>query len=260
MPRSNRRIASCGQAFGIVCGVVTMLAAGGALAADLSCPTVAVRHIALQATRVALFHGRPITIVALGSSSTEGAGASAPDRTYPARLAAVLREAWPDVPVTVVNKGIGGQIAGAVVGRIDTDVLALGPALVIWQVGTNEVLQGTDPAQFAARLDEGVRRILASGADLVLMDAQVAPRITGDRLAVYDGIIAHEAQTQHVPLFSRTGLMREWQTEDPPVEGMIGPDGLHHTDRGYACVAAALGQAIVDAAAKGLPVASVKTK
>jgi lysophospholipase L1-like esterase len=234
--------------------------AGAALAAGPSCPAVAPRHIALQATRVALFHGRPITIVALGSSSTEGAGASAPDQTYPARLASVLRAAWPDVPVTVLNKGVGGQIADAVVGRIDSDVLALEPTLVIWQVGTNEVLRGMDEAEFAARLHEGVRRILASGADLVLMDAQVAPRITEDRLAIYDAIIAHEAQTQHVPLFSRTGLMREWQAEDPPAEGMIGPDGLHHTDRGYACVAASLGQAIVDAAAKGLHVASVKTK
>jgi acyl-CoA thioesterase-1 len=255
MPRNR-----CGQAFGIICGVVTMFASGVTLAAGPSCPVVGARHIALQATRVALFHGKPITIVALGSSSTEGAGASAPNRTYPAQLASVLREAWPDVPMTVMNKGVGGQIADAVVGRIDADVLALEPTLVIWQVGTNEVLQGMDPGQFAASLDEGVRRILASGADLVLMDAQVAPRVMEDRLAVYDGIIAHEAETRHVPLFSRTGLMREWQAEDPPATGMIGADGLHHTDLGYACVAASLGQAIVDAAAKGLPVASAKTK
>jgi acyl-CoA thioesterase-1 len=237
-----------------------MLAAGTALAAGPSCPAVASPRIQLQATRVALFHGRPITIVALGSSSTEGAGASAPDRTYPARLAQMLRQRWPDADVTVLNKGVGGQTADAVVARIDTDVLDQEPTLVIWQVGTNEVLRGMDEAQFAAQLDDGVRRILASGADLVLMDAQVAPRLNEDRLGVYDAIIASEAQARHVPLFSRTGLMREWQTEDPLIEGMIGADGLHHTDLGYACVAASLGQSIVTAASKGLPVAIVGTK
>jgi acyl-CoA thioesterase-1 len=237
-----------------------MLAAGTALAADPSCPAVASPRIQLQATRVALFHGRPITIVALGSSSTEGAGASAPDRTYPARLAEVLRRKWPDAAVTVLNKGVGGQTADAVVARIDADVLDQEPTLVIWQVGTNEVLRGMDEAQFAALLDEGVRRILASRADLVLMDAQIAPRIKADRLTVYDAIIAREAQARHVPLFSRTGLMREWQTEDPSEAAMIGADGLHHTDLGYACVAAVLGQSIVAAASKGLPVASVRTK
>lgn len=237
-----------------------MLATGGAFAGGTACPTTALAHIALPATRVALFHGRPVTIVALGSSSTEGAGATAPDRTYPARLAELLRAAWPDVPVTVLNKGIGGQLVGSVLSRIDTDVLVEQPTLVIWQVGTNEALGGMDQAQFAAQLDEGVRRIQASGADLVLMDSQIAPRIEADRLVAYDAIIANEVRIAHVPLFSRTALMREWQTAEPPVVGMVGPDGLHHTDRGYACVAASLAQAIIESATKGISVASVKGK
>jgi acyl-CoA thioesterase-1 len=234
------------------------LASGGALAEGSTCPTTTLAHILLPATRVAVFHGRPVTIVALGSSSTEGAGATAPDQTYPARLAEYLRAAWPDVAVTVLNKGIGGQLVDSVLPRIDADVLARQPTLVIWQIGTNEELRGMDQAQFAALLDEGVRRIQASGADLVLMDSQIAPRIEPDRLVSYDAIIADEARIAHVPLFSRTALMREWQKAEPPVTGMVGADGLHHTDRGYACVAASLGEAIVVSAAQGVPVASVK--
>jgi lysophospholipase L1-like esterase len=240
--------------------MAAMLASGGAFAAGSSCPTSTLAHIILPATRVALFHGRPIKIVALGSSSTEGAGATGPDQAYPARLAEFLRAAWPDVPVTVLNKGVGGQLVDSVLPRIDTDVLPEQPMLVIWQVGTNEELRGMDQARFAALLDEGVRRIQASGADLVLMDSQIAPRIEADRLAAYDAIIANEARIAHVPLFSRTALMREWQTAEPPVAGMVGADGLHHTDHGYACVAAALGEAIVVSAAQGVPVASVKGK
>ncbi len=235
--------------------LAAMLTTAAAVAA---CPTTPLTAIALPATRVALFHGRPITIVALGSSSTAGAGATAPDQTYPAQLAADLREAWPNGQVMVLNKGVSGQLVDQVLARIDTDVIAEHPTLVIWQVGTNEELRGMDQAQFAARLDEGVRRILGSGADLVLMDSQIAPRIKPDRLAEYDAIVARVARAAHVPLFSRTALMREWQTADPQAEDMIGADGLHHTDRGYACVAASLGQAIVASAAKGVPMASVR--
>jgi lysophospholipase L1-like esterase len=238
--------------------MTAMVAAGGVLAAGLSCPATPPQPIQLPATRAALFHARPITIVALGSSSTEGAGATAPDRTYPERLAALLRAAWPNITVTVLNKGVGGQMVDAVLGRIDTDVLPEHPTLVIWQVGTNEILSGMDAAQFTAQLDEGVRRILASGADLVLMDSQIAPRVREDRLAIYDAIIADETRERHVPLFSRVALMREWQAAVPAGDGMIGADGLHHTDRGYACLAASLGRSIIDAAAKGMPVADVK--
>jgi len=250
MPRNRTRA--------LLCGMTAMVASGGAFAAGPTCPVVPATHIVLQTTRETLSHTQPITVIALGSSSTEGAGASAPDRAYPARLAVELHQAWPDAAVHVVNKGIGGQMVDAVLGRIDADVLAQNPTLVIWQVGTNEVLLGMDEARFAAQLDEGVQRILASGADLVLMDNQIAPRESPERLAVVDAIIAREAETRHVPLFSRSALMRSWQAEDPPVTGMIGPDGLHHTDRGYACVAEALGEAIINAAAKGTPVADLK--
>jgi acyl-CoA thioesterase I len=254
MPRNSARAPA------ILFAVATLFAAAGAWAAAPSCPVTPPVRIDLQATRVALFHARPVTIVALGSSSTEGVGASAPDRTYPERLAAILRAAWPNVPVTVLNKGIGGEMVDSELKRIDTDVLPEQPQLVIWQIGTNEVLRGMEGARFAARLDEGVQKILASGADVVLMDNQIAPRVREDRSEVFDALIAHETQAQHISLFSRTGLMREWQMADPPVEGMIGPDGLHHTDRGYACVAASLGQAIITAAGKGVPVADVKKK
>src|SRR5690348_14629692 len=47
----------------------------------------------------------PLTIVAIGSSSTEGAGASAPDRTYPSRLKAELDDRLPGRTIRVLNKG-----------------------------------------------------------------------------------------------------------------------------------------------------------
>jgi acyl-CoA thioesterase-1 len=230
--------------------VAVLLLAADAFAAEPPCPAAIPMHLDLPATRAAVAHDEPITIVALGSSSTAGAGASAPDRAYPARLAALLPANWPGVRVTVQNKGIGGQTADAVLARLDADVVAARPTLVIWQVGTNEALRGMDPARFDALLDEGLRRLASIGSDVVLMDYQLAPRMPAEEtLAVYGTIIARETKAHSVSLFSRAALMRTWQATDPTAGDMIGPDGLHQSDRGYACLAAALDSAIVAATA-----------
>ncbi len=227
-------------------GVVAVLAVSQAFAATPACPASQPRHLDLPATWAALAAGRSITIVAFGSSSTEGDGATSSAHTYPARLQALLRSAWPNVPVTVLNRGKGGQTTDAMLARLDTDVLAARPTLVIWQDGANAALRGMEPARFAALLSEGVRRIVASGADLVLMDNQVAPRLEQTaHHATFIALVAQEAAARRLPLFSRSALMREWRAADPKAHDMIGADGLHHTDRGYECLAEALGRAIV---------------
>ena len=58
----------------------------------------AARRPACRATRATVAHGAPLTIVAFGSSSTEGAASSGPDATYPAQLEARLRAALPGLP------------------------------------------------------------------------------------------------------------------------------------------------------------------
>jgi len=226
--------------------VLVLLAAGDAGAAEPPCPPAPPRHLDLPATTAALAAGKPVTIVAFGSSSTEGTGATAPDRTYPARLEALLRAKWPGTAAIVLNRGIGGQTADTMLARLDDDVLAIRPILVIWQAGANEALRHADPALFSARVNEGVRRIAAAGADVVLMDNQLSPVMPDlENQAVYGAILAHEATGRAVSLFSRTALMREWLLAGGSADGMIGPDGIHHTDRGYACLAESLADAIV---------------
>ena len=232
----------------VVVGILVLLAAGSARAADAPCPITEPRMLKLPVAQKRLAEGKPITIVAFGSSSTEGVGASAPDRTYPARLEAMLREALPGTHFTVLNRGVGGQTIESMSDRIDTDVLAVRPALVVWQAGANDAMGKVDHARFTTLLDAGVRRIVSFGIDVVLMDNQMAPRIMrADPNERYDLPMIRVAHAPHVSLFSRMGLMQEWHEIDPTAHDMIGPDGLHHTDRGYACVAEALSRAIVRA-------------
>src|SRR5579885_3250408 len=52
-----------------------------------------------------LHRGEPVKIIALGSSSTQGIGASSAAATYPSRLAVELQRMFPRSKVTVINKG-----------------------------------------------------------------------------------------------------------------------------------------------------------
>ena len=202
----------------------------------------------------------PVLVVAFGSSSTEGAGASAPERTYPARLQAMLRIVLPLTHVTVLNRGKGGQVTQDMIARLDADVLTENPTMVIWQSGTNEALRGLGPGAFAAIMQDGIRKLIARGIDVVLMDLQIAPRVQEQpNHTVYGDLLARAAASGEVSLFSRTAVMRDWLASElsgepsgepygePSGAPMIGHDRLHHTDRGYQCLAEAVSRAIAGA-------------
>ncbi len=192
----------------------------------------------LPRTCAAVAAGHPLVVVAIGSSSTAGAGATAPDRAYPAQLQAALeRKLAPRVPVRVVNKGVNGNDIDAMAARIDTDVLALAPTLVVWQVGSNDVIRGIPTDRFAAVLRAGAERIRSAGIDLVLMDLQSAPAIDAkaDTPAYLDAIAAVAAQTGAV-LLPRHRLMRSLEGKGP---SLLVDDGLHMSDAGYRALAGA---------------------
>ena len=120
--------------------------------------------------------GEPVVIVAFGSSSTAGYGATSPEFNYPNRLAAQLHRQYPTADITVINRGQGGEDAPEMMKRLQTAVIDMHPDLVIWQVGTNAVLRNLDPGETAKLVEDGVARIQAAGADLVLVDPQYSPR------------------------------------------------------------------------------------
>lgn len=213
-----------------------------------ACPALPVPGFTLPATRAVAAEGRPVRILAFGSSSTEGFGASGPLATYPARLQARLQAALPGQRITVVNRGKGGEDVSEMLARLRRDVLDAGPTLVIWQAGANAVLRHMDPAAFRAGMEAGLDQLREAGVEVLLMDSQVAPRINampGHRR--FEAILAEIAAERHLPLFSRAALMRGWEHAGLANHAVIGPDGLHHTDLGYDCVAGALAEGITAA-------------
>jgi acyl-CoA thioesterase I len=192
----------------------------------------------------------PLTIVAFGSSTTVGVGSSSPEATYPSRLAVDIERLFPGARVTMLNRGVNGEDAGEMLSRFQTSVVAEKPDLVIWQVGTNAVLRD-DPLKPAdALIRDGILQIKATGADLVLMDPQFAPRVIAK--PEIDGMInlmSGEAKRANVDLFARFAIMRGWHdTDGLPFSTFLSPDNLHMNDWGYACVAQLLASSIASVA------------
>jgi acyl-CoA thioesterase-1 len=221
---------------------------GGLAAASPACPPVAVPPIVAPGFAAAVARGGELRIVAIGSSSTAGAGASLPWRAYPGRLEAQLRAALPGSAVTVMNRGAGGEDAAHMLGRLERDAISERPDLVIWQVGANAALRSMDRASFSRFVREGLLRLRLAGIDVVLMDNQRAPRIAArPGHQAYDAMLAEAAASvPGVSLFSRGAAMDAWAAAGVPNDALLISDGLHHNDRGYACIAEALSAALTE--------------
>jgi lysophospholipase L1-like esterase len=187
-------------------------------------------------------------IIAFGSSSTAGYGSTSPEFTYPNRLAAQLHRQYPTADITVINRGQGGEDAPEMMKRLQTSVIDMHPDLVIWQVGTNAVLRNLDPAETAKMVEEGVARIQAAGADLVLVDPQYSPRVNEkpESASKMVNLLGKVAELRHVGVFPRFEVMRDWHEKQAiPIDSFVIADGLHMNDWGYACFAQLLGDDII---------------
>jgi lysophospholipase L1-like esterase len=206
--------------------------------------------VRLRNTASAIRSGKPLVIVAIGSSSTKGVGASDPAHTYPARLAEELHHHWPQLAVTVINKGVGGEMASQMLARFERDVLVYHPQLVIWQTGSNEALRGGDIERYAGTIREGISRLKVAQADVVLMDPQPAPRLIARpmHLPIVDSIAAIGTEL-NVAVFRRFAVMRYWISSGQyKAEDIISSDGLHMNDASYGCIAHLLANSLAAAA------------
>ena len=214
---------------------------------------------ALPRTARRLAAGEPLTIVAIGSSSTGGAFASSPAASYPSRLAVALRERFPGHVIQVLNKGANGEDAREMLARFQESVIAENPDLVLWQVGTNSLLFDRPLTPAGLLIREGVSRLKAEGIDVVLLDAQFAPKLLAKRdigtlLDLYGTI----SKQENVCVFHRFAVMRYWhEVTGIPFEAFLSPDQLHMNDWSYDCVAKLLAGAIAEAASRSALTAGV---
>jgi lysophospholipase L1-like esterase len=229
---------------GIACVLITP---GGASAQDVSCPTDSAifetHGVALAFPKVTI--GLPRDILAIGSSSTEGIGASSPANAYPARLEQEL-EKHTGVDFDVKNAGIGGELAAKTLERLKSALKSGWARLVIWQVGTNDAIVGVDERLFRATVNAGIAAARAAGVPLVLVGPQFTLKSPDPvRYERFVKMVDDIGAAGRVPVLSRYAMMKSWSAKGAKALGLLlSGDGLHMSDLGYRCLAHALAEAI----------------
>jgi acyl-CoA thioesterase I len=193
----------------------------------------------------ALAASEPVHIVALGSSSTQGIGASSPKFRYPVRLQAELQRRFPDSKITVDNLGIGGQLATDMLPRITKSVLPRHPTLVIWQTGVNDAMRHVDLEAFRRTVLRGIDRLQKNGIDVVLLDMQYFPRAEKVHdFARYLIAMRQIAEARKVPIVQRYAIMKHLVTSAQfTARQLLASDLFHPNDVTYGC----LGRLMADA-------------
>jgi acyl-CoA thioesterase I len=164
---------------------------------------------------------RNTKIVAFGSSSTSGMLQVVP---YPARLELMLRNEYGidgsnpfgKRMINVINRGVGGEEATTEMLRIQSDVIAEAPALVIWQVGTNAVFRSNefDFEAVVKAIADGLKLLSKVSTDVILMDSQYTTAVvTDEKKPLSDRMvkrISELADDAGVDVFRRWALMQPW--------------------------------------------------
>jgi acyl-CoA thioesterase I len=164
---------------------------------------------------------RNTKIVAFGSSSTSGMLQVVP---YPARLELMLRnefgvqfmDGFGKRMINVINRGVGGEESTTEMLRIQSDVIAEAPALVIWQVGTNAVFRSNefDFEAVVKAIADGLKLLSKIPTDVILMDSQFTTAvITDEKKPLSDKMvkrISEQAEAAGVDVFRRWALMQPW--------------------------------------------------
>ncbi len=202
---------------------------------------------------------RTLRIVAFGSSSTQGVGASGPAAAYPAQLETMLRAVLP-AGVRVANRGIGGEDVDDMMVRLDKDVVAARPDIAIWQTGSNDALRHVPLARFEAETRAGIAAIRRAGIAVVLMEPQWCPALekTGDG---FRDAVRRIGADMGVPVIRRSDLMHDWiRSGQLTMADMLSPDGLHMRDAGYRLLATRVAAEILQLdIARAAPAARIAT-
>ena len=178
--------------------------------------------------------------VALGDSFTEGLEDVGPEGSYRGwadRLAETLAAVAPAGDLRYANLAVRGKLLPEIVGEQVPAALTLQPDLVSLVGGGNDVLRpGSDPDQLADQLEDAVRTLRDSGADVLLatgVDPVKSPLInlTRGKVALYNNHIWSIARRQGAYVVDLWG-MRSLQDRR-----MWAADRIHLTAEGHQRVA-----------------------
>jgi lysophospholipase L1-like esterase len=239
----------------VILGLAGLAGVGGARADDPESCSVpgyllssenALNRVAAAVTKD---HRLSITVIGTGSSMIPGKDGS--NIAYPARLEAALKARLPNVAVTVTARAKPRQTAADMAKTLQKILQEDKPALVIWQTGTADAMQGVDPEEFRNAIYDGVEALHAGGADVILVNMQYSPR-TESIIAVgaYADGIRLVAREREIPVFDRQAIMRHW-SDTGVFDLYAATKDITLAKRVHDCIGRALASMIIEAAHLG---------
>ncbi|OAI46674.1 hypothetical protein AYO44_10885 [Planctomycetaceae bacterium SCGC AG-212-F19] len=190
-------------------------------------------------------------VVFLGDSITQD---GTTERGFQTLLAALLREKHADLGIELINAGVSGDKVTDIQARLEKDVLARKPTVIVIHVGINDVWRGKDGTpreRYEAGLRDLVARIGKEGSRVVLC----TPSIIGERknadnpfdkqLEEYAAIVRKVASEGKVPVCDfRKAFVAHLAKNNPDnqAENILTKDGVHLNDAGNRFVADQLAQ------------------
>jgi lysophospholipase L1-like esterase len=186
-----------------------------------------------------------LTILAIGSSSTYGVGASVRGKTYPAQLEQILEKSLQDVEVKIINRGVSGEVAANTADRLMNEVALTHPDLVLWQLGTNDALAHIAPNEFETIVRTAITRLKKRKIDIVLVGLQYTPRFVRDESYIAIREALRKVATDENVLYVRRYEAMQFIAKTRANQDMLASDDFHLNDLGYQCMAEHIAQAVV---------------
>ena len=190
--------------------------------------------------------GGPLRILAIGSSSTTGVGASSRRKTYPAQLRGILEAALKGVEAQITNRGVSGEVAATTADRLRMEVALEKPDVVLWQLGTNDALARVSAADFERTVSSTVEWLKGNDIDVVLVGLQYTPKFARDENYFTIRQTLQKVASQHNVLHVRRyDAMQFIARHQPGSESLVSSDDLHLNDTGYKCMAEHVAHAVI---------------
>jgi acyl-CoA thioesterase I len=188
---------------------------------------------------------RTIHILAIGSSSTYGIGASSGVKSYPAQLGNILEKALKDVDVEIVNRGVAGEVAETTADRIHSEVALSRPDLVLWQLGTNDAISRVAPEDFERTVRSTIEWLKADGIDVVLVGLQYSARLAKDSSYFAIREVLLKVATDENILYVRRYDAMQFIAKTRANLQFMSSDNFHLNDLGYQCMAEHVARAVI---------------
>ena len=169
---------------------------------------------------------RPV-LVAFGDSLTSGHRVP-PGETYPALLQREFDRRG--IALRVVNEGVSGDTTAKALSRLDA-AIAHDPAWVVLALGANDGLRGLPLDAMEANLRDMIRRLLDSGARVVLAGMKLPRNYGPEYVGRFDAVYPRLAEELDLPLIpfllEDVAMVRELNNDD----------GIHPNAKGNEVVA-----------------------